>query len=246
MANTTTATGATPAPKHLTQRFIGIITAPAETYRSIVAHPRWLGMLLLTAIGISVLATAPMMTEAGREAAIEQQVRQTEAWTGQPVDDAAYERMRQMSGIMPYFSAGGAFVMVPLMTLITAGILFAIFNAAMGGNATFKQVFAVTVHANVISVLAQMFTAPINIARGGMGSLTSLGAAFPFLDESSFLARLLGMVDLFMIWYVFVLAIGLAVLYRRKTQPIAITLFGVYAAIIVVIAAVMGSFGGGN
>ena len=30
------------------------------------------------------------------------------------------------------------------------------------------------------------------------------------------------------------LAIGLAVLYRRKTQPIAITLFGIYAVIAVV------------
>ena len=30
------------------------------------------------------------------------------------------------------------------------------------------------------------------------------------------------MIDLFLIWQLFVLAIGLAVLYRRRTQPIAI------------------------
>jgi hypothetical protein len=49
-----------------------------------------------------------------------------------------------------------------------------------------------------------------------------------------------------MIWYVIVLAIGLAVLYRRRTQPIAITLFGIYAGIVVVIAAVLTRIGGGN
>ena len=37
------------------------------------------------------------------------------------------------------------------------------------------------------------------------------------------------MIDLFLIWWLLVLAIGLAVLYRRKTQPIALALYGVYA-----------------
>jgi uncharacterized membrane-anchored protein len=52
------------------------------------------------------------------------------------------------------------------------------------------------------------------------------------------------MVDLFVIWWVFVLAIGLAVLYRRRTQPIALGLFSVYAVIAVVVAAIMSRMGG--
>ena len=34
------------------------------------------------------------------------------------------------------------------------------------------------------------------------------------------------MIDMFLIWYVLVLAIGLAVLYRRRTQPIAMRCSG--------------------
>ena len=41
-----------------------------------------------------------------------------------------------------------------------------------------------------------------------------------------------------------VLAIGLGVLYRRRTQPIAITLFVIYGIIGLIIAAVMTQFGG--
>ena len=52
------------------------------------------------------------------------------------------------------------------------------------------------------------------------------------------------MTDLFVIWYLLVLAIGLAVLYRRKTQPIALALYGVYAAGVVVIAAIRSRVGG--
>ena len=66
------------------------------------------------------------------------------------------------------------------------------------------------------------------------------------LDENSFAARVLGMIDLFWIWYVIVLAIGLAVLYKRRTQPIAIGLLAVYAVIAVCIALIRGMFGGTN
>ena len=44
------------------------------------------------------------------------------------------------------------------------------------------------------------------------------------VDPKSFVGRVLAMTDLFLIWYVLVLAIGLAVLYRRRTQPIAMAL----------------------
>jgi hypothetical protein len=49
-----------------------------------------------------------------------------------------------------------------------------------------------------------------------------------------------------MIWYVLVLAIGLGVLYKRRTQRIAIGLFIVYAVIAACIALVKSSFGGSN
>jgi hypothetical protein len=60
----------------------------------------------------------------------------------------------------------------------------------------------------------------------------------PFLDENSFLSRLLGTIDLFQIWWLVVLAIGLGVLYKRRTGPIATSLLTVYAVIILAIAAV--------
>src|SRR5436190_2022952 len=63
-------------------------------------------------------------------------------------------------------------------------------------------------------------------------------------EETSFLGRLLGMVDLFIIWWLVVLAIGLGVLFRRRTQPIAVSLMAVYAVIAVVVAIVRSRMGG--
>jgi hypothetical protein len=59
------------------------------------------------------------------------------------------------------------------------------------------------------------------------------------LPEGTFVARLLGMIDLFMIWSFALLAIGLSVLYRRKTGSVATTVFSIYGVVIVLIAGVI-------
>jgi hypothetical protein len=72
--------------------------------------------------------------------------------------------------------------------------------------------------------------------KGTMTGATSLAVLAPMLDEGSFLARMLGMIDIFLVWYVVVLSIGLAVLYRKKTRSVAIVLFGIYAVIAICVA----------
>jgi len=243
MPNTTAMTGAPAAPLSLLARFIGIITAPKETFQSVAAHPRWFGMLLICTVLIAVCAALPMTTDAGKEATLRQQVEGMESF-GMTVSDQQYEGMRRGMAFAPYTTAGAVLVFTPIMTLAFAGIMYLVFNVMMGGDATFKQMFAVFAHATVISTLAQLFTGPLNYFRGAVTSAINLAVLLPMIDPKSFAGRVLGMTDLFMIWYILVLAIGLAVLYRRRTQPIAWTLYGVYAAGVLVIAAVMSALGG--
>ena len=51
-------------------------------------------------------------------------------------------------------------------------------------------------------------------------------------------ARLLGSIDLIYIWWMLSLAIGLGVLYRKRTGPIATTMLVIYVVIGLVIAAI--------
>ena len=77
-----------------------------------------------------------------------------------------------------------------------------------------------------ISALGQLFTGPLNYFRGVDGQRDESGGAAADARRHVVLGRLLGMIDLFMIWWLIVLAMGLGVLYRRRTQPIAMALFG--------------------
>ena len=243
MTDTATTAGSGPASKGLIARFVGIITSPRETFQSVVAAPKWFGMLALTCVIVAVFAALPMTTEAGRQATLDQQVASMKSF-GFEVTDQMYDQMERGAARMPYTTGISVLVVAPIIAVIIAGILFAIFNAAMGGEASFKQVFAVVVHAGAISAISGIFSGTINYFRGGVTSVANLGALLPMLPEQSFLGHLLGAIDIFLVWWVVVLAIGLAVLYRRKTQPIAISLLSVYAVIALAIAAFKASRGG--
>jgi hypothetical protein len=238
MTTTTSVTGSTPAPKNLFARFIGIITSPKATFQSVVARPAVLGMLLLTA-GVSGVFTAlPMTTEAGQQAAIETQEQRMQSM-GFTVSDQMHEQFEKGAGRMPYTTGISVMVVWPIMAALFAGILFAIFNAGLGGEASFKQVYSVYVHSGAISALSAIVAGTVGFFTGRVGSVTSLGALLPMLSEKSFAAHLLGAVDIFIIWSLVVLAMGLGVLYKRRTQPIAISLLALYAVIAVGIALFM-------
>ena len=242
MAHTTADSGAAPdAPAlPLVSRFIGVLTSPKDTFRSIVSHPKWLGMLLLTTVIIAAGTTIPLTTDGGRQSMLDQQVTFMERF-GMKIDDRAYAAMEQRLR----YAAPQQFVSVmlvgPIMAVIFSGILFGIF-AITGGQATFKQLFAVYVHAGVVIAASQLFLGPLNYFRQSMSSATNLGV-LNLASDTSFIGRLMGMIDLFWIWWLIVLAIGLGVLYRRRTQGIAFVMFGVYVVGILLVATVMSMFG---
>ena len=235
MATSAAPSGTSLAPMNVFARFIGILTAPRATYESVVAHPKWLGMYLLTATLIAFGAALPMTTDAGKQAAVDQQVSTLEN-LGMQVPDEQYAAMQKGTAILPYTTAASVVIGMVLGYLLISGILFGIFNAALGGDARYKQVFTVLVHSSVIGAVGAAFAGPLNYVRGAVQSPATLGALLPMLDEKSFAGKLAGMVDLFTIWGIIVLAIGLAVLYRRKTQPIATTFMVLYAVIAIGIA----------
>jgi hypothetical protein len=242
MPNVSLETGSSPAPLPLLSRVIGVITAPGATFKSVVAHPKWLGVLAITTVLAAIFASLPMTTAGGQQAAIDANVKAVEAF-GVQVNDQAYAKMQEGAARMPYTTAGSILFVAPIMAVILSGVLFGIF-AITGGGATFKQVFTVWVHAAVISTVGQIFTGTINYFREAMTSATSLAVMLPMLEEGSFAARLAGFVDLFVIWWLTVLSIGLAAAYKRRTQPVAITIFSIYAVIALAFAGVMSMMGG--
>ena len=221
----------------LPARIFGVLLTPRATYAGVAARPRVLGILLFVLLFGAAAIFLFLSTEVGKNAMLDNQVEQMKSF-GMNVTEQMIDRLEQGADRQRYFAVGGQMVSLPLLAAIIAGLAFAVFNAVMGGDASFKQVYAVVVHSGVVFSFSQLFTLPLSYAREKMSSATNLGVFAPFLDENSFAARALGSVDLIVVWWLLSLSIGLGVLYKRKTGPIAQGLIGAYVLIGFIIAAV--------
>jgi hypothetical protein len=237
VTQTPTAESATAPAKSLPARFAGILFAPRATYADVAAHPRWLGIFLTVFLIMGSATVALLSTEIGRNAVVDQQITQNESY-GRHLTQVQIDQIEKFAPYAVYVAPVFQLLFLGAGGLLIAGLAFAVFNAMLGGDATFKQVFAVICHSAVVLAALSLFTTPLAYARETLASATNLGIFLPFLDESSFLARLLGSIDLILIWWILSLAIGLGVLYRKRTGPIAITMFAVYVVIGIIIAAI--------
>lgn len=215
-------------------RVFGVLMSPRETYAAVAAKPRAFGVIVVV-LAVVVLAQGIFLsTEVGQQAALDQNIRAMEAF-GINIPDEAYQRMEEGIKNAPITGGISAIIFWPLAMAITAGLLMVVFSMLMGGNATFKHVFAIVAHSAVIIAIQQAFSMPLSYARGEFAG-ANLGIFVPMLEETSFPAKLLGSIDLFFIWWMVSLAIGIGVLYKRKTGGIATSLLGLYVVIALIVA----------
>jgi hypothetical protein len=241
MTDTAAAAPATTQPKSpgLLERMIGVVFSPRETFAAVAARPRWFGVMAVGLVIVSAAYYLILSSPDMQQGIVDQQVRAIEA-RGTTVSDQQYANMERIIGYTPIIYAVVIPILGPLFTAATAGILTGIFTALMGGTGTFKQVYAIQAHAGIISMFSAVLAAAMILAgvkpQGVRPPGANLGVFVPMLDETSFVYIMLRTIDLTLVWWLFTLAVGLGVLYKRKTAPIFMTFLGLYLGIALLVA----------
>ena len=233
------------ATRHLglVSRLVGVLLTPRRTFSDVVRQPRWLGALTIVTLTMAGASGWLVSTEVGQQALLERQVDAMKSF-GVSVTDELYEQMARGLENATYFTAGSVVVFVPIVTLIIAGVVWTVCYVLLGAHVPFRTMYAVVAHVGGVKMLQQLFTVPLNYTRGVMSNPTTVAAFFPMLETGTFAQRLLSLIDLFIVWQFMVLAIGVGVLYRRRTGPIATTFYTLYALIAVGTAFALSRIGG--
>jgi hypothetical protein len=176
----------------------------------------------------------------GRQALVDERVRVVEAMGG-TVNDAAYAALQANPPYWIYLSSGGRALLFPAVTLaVAAGLYLWVGRRSAGWLAS----LSVAVHASAALVAQQVVATPLHFVRESLTSPFNLAALLPFFDEGSLPARFFGTVELFGLWWVWLLAIGCAVLAGRQARHFVLPLLGIYVGVAGVIAALVVLTGG--
>jgi hypothetical protein len=205
-------------------RVLGILSRPRLTLQEVASHPHWASLLLALTVATAAAGAVVSATEVGQLALVDQWERTALAF-GQSIDDTRYADLLAWSRFGPVVAAGNALLAGPGVAVAVSAVVFGWLRRREGAQGSsrvrFPQVLAVVVHAGVILALGRLVAAPLVYARETTASATTLGNWFPSLDEASPIARFLGSIDLFTIWWAVVLGIGIAVLSGARARTCA-------------------------
>ena len=220
-----------------------MLRSPRATLNSVVVQPRSIDLAILIVFIAAVCSAGFLMTRVGQLAALDQQVRQLESF-GVVIHDETYAELRRWVPYRPVISAAVILMGWPGLWLALAAIAKSVGNYTSRRQVTFAQVHAVIVHASAVFALRSVIAAPVNYARESIGGATSLSLLLPAFGESTFPARLLGAVDIFALWWVALVAMGLGILYETRALSLARWLLCAYTAGAVVLAIAQALRGG--
>ena len=226
----------------LAARMYGVIHRPRATFTAILTSPSWAPVLVATTTITFLCGIGFLRTDVGRQALVDQWERTATAF-GQAVDDGGYARMEDTassSNVQLLYAAATALGYGPVLVFAVSGLLFLILKP----RRSFVEVLTIASYSAVILALRQVIATPVDYVRESIASPTTLVQFFTMLDEASPVARFLGVIDLFVVWWIVVLAVGVSVLYRRPTRSLALAFTGAYVALALLAALAMAVSGG--
>ena len=218
---------------NILQLLVSIIDRPATTMSYVGKKPGWAWVMpaLLVLVGLVAFSvvTAPLTSEL----ALRQAQQQIASLPPQQAEQAAAQIERFTSPPMiAGFSIVGGLITLAVIWLLSAGILYFL-GLVAGGEASFAQSFTILAwswlpYSLRNLVMAAYVTYSGKLLNPGLSSLVATGDQAK--DTANWLYGLLAQVDLFYLWHLVLVIVGLAAVGRfSKTKATIVGL--IYLAV---------------
>jgi hypothetical protein len=227
------------------QRLLYTFTAPAKTMADLRRNASWWVPWLLVSI-VSVAFTYTLDKKIGWAQAIETQIQANPKAAAQIEQQPPEQREKAMKTQAAVASVIG--YAAPLMTLLAlvmlAGVLLGIFNFGFGARLRFGEMMGVAAYSLLPSILNTLLiiTVMLLVAPDTFDMKNPIASSVGYFVPNTmpFLKTLLGAFDVFTVWQVFLLAVGVSQLSQVKKG----TAFGTIFLLFILVKLVGAGFGG--
>ena len=204
---------------------INVLTAPSETMESIVDNFNWrqslypIALLMSLAIISGIILSdqiadiqwVQMEKSISNNSNIPQEQKE-EILSNQY--DRIYGQSNSWAGMFTYISMA---ISWPIRIASWSLFVMIAANLSLGGGGTYGKIFTIASFAYLPSLVEYIIKTPIQYISDNILIYTGLGI-FGIGEQGEFLNSFLNGIDLFASWRVFIMAIGLSLLYKKTTK----------------------------
>lgn len=219
------------------RRIVGVVISPSDTMESLVRKPSLMFPILL-------IMFAPLLLVLIDYSSIESLLRNyvelanTHAkhhMSPKELDSFIKSSMYAIPVLLPFF--------LEIIWVAGTGVIFVIMKL-FGSDGKFNQYLSITGYTLVIAVIGFLFMALVSFVTGNIGLRLSLDILLSNTKGSyfkGFMSGMLGAIDLFSIWFISVLGIGIMRVSELSKKKVYTILIATYTIISIINAMMAGS-----
>jgi len=203
----------------LIARMLNVFTNPQRTFQALKVKPDWIIPALIVVVVMGLFGYVQTTHQGLVETANEMARQKLEArnMTSEQIDQAMAmsEKFRKFSPLTT------AVIPLVLLVFLGSGVWLFVSNTLMGAKASYPQMLAVTSYTLLISALGTLIKLPVMMANNNLFVHFSLATFMPDSARETFIYKfLMSATDLFSIWAMAVLSIGIAVICQLKVNKV--------------------------
>jgi hypothetical protein len=214
------------------RRLVGVFVSPVETFASIAQRPTWI-LPVAIAAGLTLPLSELILSRMDWRATAEKQFASMDRKVTEQQLEAAVEQLRRFGWLGDVVALVGVAVLVFAIAAVLWGAC-----QAFGWEVRFRQSLGITSHAffpsvvGTVALLVALWNRP-TIDPEAVGDVLHTNLGF-LVDPKSdkVLHSLLGSLDLFVLWGLVLLVLGLAAAAkapRRRVAALVLTLWALFA-----------------
>ncbi len=128
--------------------------------------------------------------------------------------------------------------------VIVAAILFFVFNVILGGDSSFRRVFSVYCYSSLIAIPSMIVKYPLIMIKKDINVQTSLALLLSADSKNSFFYSVLASFDIFSVWQLILVSMGMGLLYKYSTKKAFTTVLVLWIIWILAKSSLSSLFGG--
>ena len=196
------------------QKIIGIFTVPRQTFEAIDQKPTWFLPFIIGVIFFLIMQVLTIDIQMADRIAMLEAKDMPQAQL-----DAAKSGL---TGPLKYVGLIAGPIVWLIMIVIMAAIFYVAGNLMIGGDSSFKKVFAIVCWSGLVGVISLILMTLLMLSKGTTQGIALDLTVFldtpPIGEEKSTLYRIFSKFDIFTIWQIVLWIIGLAVTYKTTIK----------------------------
>ena len=202
-------------------RIFGVFFEPKKVFSFLNNKPSWLFAFLLILIIGAIIAEIILPQSL---------LQQKEIFSNIPRFSSSPEMLEKMTEVTTgarISTIVGEIIKTLIGLFLLTSLVYFFCNIILGGDSSYKRVLSVVTYTSFITVLGAILKTPLILAKNSADVQTSLALLMPEGDFTKIRFMLLSALDIFSIWQLILIAIGITVLYKfSMTKALVATIIG--------------------